>query len=54
MDDSERPGPDADASVIAEWMDDDFGRALADGVENAKGKTSRRSSRLSITSGVRS
>lgn len=38
MDDPERPGPDADASEIAEWMEDDFGRALADGVENASGE----------------
>jgi hypothetical protein len=38
MDDPERPGPDADASEIAEWMYDDFGRAVADGVENASGE----------------
>ncbi|RDZ35080.1 MULTISPECIES: hypothetical protein [unclassified Haloferax] len=38
MDDPERPGPDADASEIAEWMEDDFGRAVADGVENASGE----------------
>jgi hypothetical protein len=31
----ERPGPDADASEIAEWMDEDFGWALAEGVANA-------------------
>lgn len=34
MDDSERPGPDTNASEVAEWMEEDFGRALADGVEN--------------------
>jgi hypothetical protein len=41
MDDSERPerpGPDADAAEIARWMEEDFGRALADGVENASGE----------------
>jgi hypothetical protein len=38
MDDPERPGPDADAAEIAEWMEEDFGRALADGVENASGE----------------
>ena len=38
MDDSERPdrpGPDADAAEIAEWMEEDFGRAVAEGMENA-------------------
>ena len=38
MDDSERPdrpGPDADAAEIAEWMEEDFGRAVAEGIENA-------------------
>jgi len=35
MDDPERPGPDADASEIAEWMKEDFGRAVAEGMENA-------------------
>lgn len=35
MDDPERPGPDADAAEIAEWMERDFGRALAEGVANA-------------------
>lgn len=38
MDDPERPGLDADASEIAEWMEEDFGRAVANGVENASGK----------------
>lgn len=38
MDDPERPGPDGDASEIAEWMEDDFGRSLADGVENVSGE----------------
>ncbi|QLC32862.1 hypothetical protein EFA46_001090 [Halarchaeum sp. CBA1220] len=38
MDDPERPGPHADASEIAEWMEDDFGRAVADGIENASGE----------------
>ena len=31
----ERPGPDADAAEIAEWMEKDFGRAVAEGIENA-------------------
>jgi len=38
MDDSEqpdRPGLDADATEIAEWMEEDFGRAVAEGMENA-------------------
>ena len=41
MDDSERPerpGPDATTAEIAEWMEEDFGRAVADGVENASGE----------------
>ena len=35
MDDPERPGPDADAAEIAEWMEEDFGRAVAEGIANA-------------------
>jgi len=35
MDDPERPGPDADAAEIAEWMEEDFGRAVAEGMANA-------------------
>jgi len=38
MDDLERPKrppPDADAAEIAEWMEDDFGRAVAEGIANA-------------------
>jgi hypothetical protein len=38
MDDSERPErppPDADAAEIAEWMEKDFGWALAEGAANA-------------------
>jgi len=38
MDDSERPdrpGPDADAAEIAAWMEEDFGRAIAEGMANA-------------------
>jgi hypothetical protein len=35
MDDPDRPDDDADASEIAEWMESDFGRAVADGVANA-------------------
>jgi hypothetical protein len=31
----ERPGPDADAAEIAEWMEKDFGWALAEGMEEA-------------------
>ena len=34
----ERPGPDADAAEIAEWMEEGFGRAVADGIENASGE----------------
>jgi hypothetical protein len=36
MDDSnqpERPPPDADAAEIAQWMDEDFGRAIAEAAE---------------------
>ncbi|OYR54233.1 hypothetical protein DJ71_27455, partial [Halorubrum sp. E3] len=38
MDDPERPDrpdPDADAAEIAEWMEEDFGRAVAEGIANA-------------------
>ena len=35
MDDPEHPSPDADAAEIAEWMEEDFGRALAEGIANA-------------------
>ena len=38
MDDSERPerpGPDATSAEIAEWMEEDFGRAVAEGMANA-------------------
>lgn len=35
MDDPERPDSDADASEIQEWMESDFGRAVAEGMENA-------------------
>ena len=35
MNDPERPGPDADAAEIAEWMEEDFGRAVAEGMANA-------------------
>ncbi len=38
MDDSkrpERPPSDADADEIAEWMENDFGWSLAEGIENA-------------------
>jgi hypothetical protein len=35
MDDPNRPGPDADAAEIAEWMEEDFGRAVAEGMANA-------------------
>jgi len=31
----ERPGPDADAAEIAEWMEEDFGWAVAEGAANA-------------------
>jgi len=37
MDDSKRPKrppPNADASEIAEWMENDFGWSLAEGIEN--------------------
>jgi len=35
MDDPDRPDDDADASEIAEWMENDFGRAVAEGMANA-------------------
>ena len=41
MDDPERldrPDPDADAAEIAEWMEEDFGRAVAEGIANAGGE----------------
>lgn len=41
MDDPDRPGPGADAAEIAEWMEEDFGRALADGAENARDEDER-------------
>jgi hypothetical protein len=41
MDDRERPGPDADAAEIAEWMEEDFGRAVAEGIENAGNESDR-------------
>ena len=31
----ERPGPDASAAEIAEWMEKDFGWAIAEGMANA-------------------
>jgi hypothetical protein len=31
----ERPSDDADAAEIARWMEDDFGRAVADGIRDA-------------------
>lgn len=31
----ERPGPDASAAEIAEWMEEDFGEALAEGAKKA-------------------
>lgn len=41
MDDPERPDPDADASEIQEWMESDFGRAVAEGMENAGDENDR-------------
>jgi hypothetical protein len=41
MDDPDRPGDDADASEIAEWMESDFGRAVAEGMENANDENDR-------------
>ena len=35
MDNPERPGQAADAAEIAEWMENDFGRAVAEGIANA-------------------
>ena len=35
MDDPERLDPDADAAEIAEWMEEDFGWAVAEGMANA-------------------
>lgn len=31
----ERPSDDADAAEIARWMEEDFGRAVADGIRSA-------------------
>jgi hypothetical protein len=31
----DRPDDDADASEIAQWMEEDFGEALAEGVKEA-------------------
>ena len=31
----DRPDDDADASEIARWMEEDFGKALAEGVKDA-------------------
>jgi hypothetical protein len=31
----ERPGEDASAAEIARWMEEDFGEALAEGIEQA-------------------
>lgn len=31
----ERPGPDASNAEIARWMEEDFGEALAKGMEQA-------------------
>jgi len=35
MKNPDRPGPDADAAEIARWMEEDFERAVADGMANA-------------------
>jgi hypothetical protein len=35
MKNPDRPGPDADAAEIARWMEEDFGRAVAEGMANA-------------------
>lgn len=32
---TDRPGPDATSAEIARWMEEDFGKALAAGVEQA-------------------
>lgn len=40
-DDPERPASDADASEIQEWMESDFGRAVAEGMESAGNEDSR-------------
>lgn len=41
MDDLERLGRDADASEIQKWMELDFERAVAEGVENVDDEDSR-------------
>jgi hypothetical protein len=41
MDDPDRPDDDADAFEIAEWMESDFGRAVADGMDNANDENDR-------------
>jgi len=33
MEEPERPGPDADASEIQEWIDESFARSVAEGME---------------------
>ena len=35
MDEPERPGPEADASEIQEWMDEHFAWSVAEGIRNA-------------------
>ena len=37
----ERPPPDADAGEIAEWMENDFGWSLAEGIANAGNENDR-------------
>ena len=32
---SDRPGEDASAAEIAAWMEEDFGEAVAEGIEQA-------------------
>ena len=44
----ERPPPNADAAEIAEWMEEDFGRAVADGIENASGEDEHEVSEVEI------
>jgi len=36
---SDRPGEDASAAEIAAWMEEDFGEALAEGIEQAVDET---------------
>jgi endonuclease III len=50
----DRPGKDADASEIARWMEEDFGRALAEGVEQALSESTMTEAKKSLVAAVES